>query len=150
MAAMHTAAALLPTLANPGLALIATAARFPPNTWPRWKPIGGIFGADGAAAAILSRSPGIARILAITHTSRPDLEELCRTNPNGYVATTVNEAAPLLRNTGLTDYLDELRAATQQVIRQLLTEIGLSLNSFNHIIVPGVSPPSLKPSSPAR
>jgi 3-oxoacyl-[acyl-carrier-protein] synthase III len=81
MAALHLAAAYLGGVPRARSALLTTAARVEPPTCDRWAmDLGTVYG-DGAAALVLSRAGGFARLLSSVLISGAELEGLHRPGP---------------------------------------------------------------------
>jgi 3-oxoacyl-[acyl-carrier-protein] synthase-3 len=77
VAAVQLAAAYLD--GHPGRAAMITASdKFTEPAWNRWRSSAGLLFADGAAAVVLSRRGGFARILSAVTVSDPELEGLQR------------------------------------------------------------------------
>lgn len=123
-------------------ALLTTADRFHTEWLDRWSADTGMVMADGAAALILSRRNGFARILSVATVSDPSLERLHRGN-------TRFESAPLridvhqrkreyLEEVGLEDMLMRFRRGLRHSVEQALEEADTQLDDICRFVVPHV------------
>jgi 3-oxoacyl-[acyl-carrier-protein] synthase III len=78
VASIELAAAYLAASPVNGAAMITAADRFAEPAWDRWRTSWGLVYADGASAAVVSRSGGFARILSAVTVTDPGLEGLHR------------------------------------------------------------------------
>jgi 3-oxoacyl-[acyl-carrier-protein] synthase III len=78
VASIELAAAYLAGRPGNGAAMITAADRFAEPAWDRWRTSWGLVYADGASAAVVSRSGGFARVLSAVTVTDPGLEGLHR------------------------------------------------------------------------
>ncbi|WP_367129071.1 ketoacyl-ACP synthase III family protein [Saccharothrix sp. HUAS TT1] len=78
MAALHLAAAYLSAASGPAAALVTTADKFPEPAWDRYRADNGLILADGATSLVLSREPGLARLLSSVIIGDATHEQLYR------------------------------------------------------------------------
>jgi 3-oxoacyl-[acyl-carrier-protein] synthase-3 len=78
VASIELAAAYLAASPANGAAMITAADRFTEPAWDRWRTSWGLVYADGASAAVVSRSGGFARVLSAVTVTDPGLEGLHR------------------------------------------------------------------------
>ena len=64
MAALEVAASFLAVRPDPGPVLVTTADRFVAPVWDRYRTAGGMVLGDGATALVVSRRPGVARLVS--------------------------------------------------------------------------------------
>ncbi|MFE2288679.1 3-oxoacyl-[acyl-carrier-protein] synthase III C-terminal domain-containing protein [Streptomyces sp. NPDC059443] len=99
----------------------------------------GIVVGDGAAAAVLTREPGYARLITTTHTSAPHLENLSRGT------LTLQDfrlrRRMLLEDTGVAPYLTSLRECTHVSVLAALGEAELTPSDISHTLVIAMGAP---------
>lgn len=78
MAALQLAAAHLTASTGPAAALVTTADKFPEPAWNRYRADNGLILSDGATGIVLSREPGIARLLSSVIIGDATHEQLYR------------------------------------------------------------------------
>lgn len=78
MAALDLACHYLDGAPEDRAALLTAGDRFSPPGFDRWRTDPGTFYADGAAAVVVTRRPGFARIVALVSHSEPGLEGMHR------------------------------------------------------------------------
>jgi 3-oxoacyl-[acyl-carrier-protein] synthase-3 len=124
------AAGLLQADPSVRAALITAAGRHLPPRWPSRQVFGLVLG-DGAAAAVLTRGHGPARLLAAAHGGVPDLETMCVTD--GADA----QELPIVR-IGLGPFLGDIRDSVVRVVDDVLAEAGVKLSEVTRFAVTGV------------
>jgi 3-oxoacyl-[acyl-carrier-protein] synthase III len=113
--------------------LVVAAGRYLPPRWERWLPPINVFLSDGAAAAVLSRDTGLARLVATSHISAPDLEILCAplTTTDG-----TRERKPMfIESTGLGPYLTIIQKAIQATVEQTLREAEVKIKDVTKFVI---------------
>lgn len=132
--ALEVAANLMTADTSTKAALVCAGYRHPGNYLSRWQ--NGIVFGDGAAATVLSREGGIARLISGSHSSVPELEILAKnqsTEPMGFE----------LSDIGLGPYLAIIARMFQSVIGQALKEAETSLEEIKHFAVTSIGLPSI-------
>jgi 3-oxoacyl-[acyl-carrier-protein] synthase-3 len=113
--------------------LVVAACRYLPPRWERWNPTLNVFMSDGAAAAVLSRDTGFARLVATSHTSATELERL------GAPLTTTDGARErnpmLVESTGLEPYLTIIQEAVQTAVEQILREAEVKIKDVTKFVI---------------
>ncbi|ANP49603.1 3-oxoacyl-[acyl-carrier-protein] synthase-3 [Streptomyces griseochromogenes] len=146
MAALEMAAAHLSAAQAGPSALITTADRYCPPGFDRWNSDTGQIYSDGAAALLLSRRFGFARLRAMVSTSDPGLEEVCR-DTAGFSAVPHEDGEPLdlrsrkkryVKNHGYDELLERLAAGTAANVRQTLTDAELTLDDMTWVVLPNL------------
>jgi 3-oxoacyl-[acyl-carrier-protein] synthase-3 len=113
------------------VAVVASTARALPPRWNRWL-IGMVIG-DGAAATILSRKNGIARLIAGAHSSLPDLEIMAVIRPSEIEVMRF----PLL-DVGLSPYYSAIGNEFSRLVEELLEESDVKLSEIARFAITGV------------
>ncbi|WP_190812835.1 3-oxoacyl-[acyl-carrier-protein] synthase III C-terminal domain-containing protein [Saccharopolyspora pogona] len=116
-------------------ALVTAAGRFVAPRWPRWLPGLGHFLADGAAAAVLSRGAGQARLVATSCTAVPELEDLATPTIPAEDGSRMMTPAETV---GVMPHLGMLQAAARTAVEQVLQEAGVSLDKVSRFAVTGL------------
>jgi 3-oxoacyl-[acyl-carrier-protein] synthase-3 len=146
MAALDLGAAYLMTRPERTAALITVGDRFALPGFDRWNTDGGIVYSDGAAAVVLSREGGFARVLAVTSTTDPELEELGR-DTDRFRTAPDPAAGPLdvrgfkaryLRRAGFGHLSGRLAAGLLDNVRRTLGEAGTDLSGVDRFVLPNV------------
>jgi len=113
--------------------LVVAAGRYLTPRWERLNPMLNLIIGDGAAAAVLSRDTGFARLVATSHTSAAELETLCAplTTTDG-----ARERKPMLiESTGLGPYLTILQEAVQAAVGQVLREAEVKIKDVTKFVI---------------
>ncbi|MFG1880239.1 ketoacyl-ACP synthase III family protein [Sphaerisporangium sp. NPDC049003] len=127
------AAGLLRSDPSAGAAMVTAAGRYQAGRLARWQESLGIFLSDGAAAAVLSREGGHARLISSSHTSASELESLVA------VREDLGDGNIMLaQKTGLGPYLPIIRDAGVRTVKQVLEESGVALPEVAKVAVTGV------------
>ena len=116
-------------------ALVCAAGRYPSPRWGRWNP--GLFMGDGAAAVVLSRSHGIARMVAVRYRSIPDLEV--------FALGQVDAGGRLLlsgMDSGFWPHLRTIAAEVKEVVFQLLEENATEISKITAFAITGMGLPT--------
>lgn len=127
------AAGLLRSDPSANATMVTAAGRYQTGRLRRWQESLGIFLSDGAAAAVLSRDGGYARLIASSHTSASELESLVAVRED-----LENGNIMLAQQTGLGPYLPIIRDAGIRTVRQVLEESGVELPEVAKVAVTGV------------
>jgi 3-oxoacyl-[acyl-carrier-protein] synthase-3 len=125
-------------------AVVSCADNFGVPTVDRWHAsIGTVFG-DGAAAVVLSKRPGFARLLAIDAISIPEFEKLHRGNEALYPpAVTMGRKFDMQERTAAlveefgsdaARVSDEVTASTAEIFNQVLREAGASVDDIKKVL----------------
>ena len=144
MAAIELAAAYLGASPDRTAALIVASDRFPAPRWDRWRTGWGLVFADGAAAAVLSRRGGFARVVSAVTVSDPELEGIHRGSmpfaPTDAERFPVDFRARSI-DYGVTASLDEagkrVVAGMREAVERATAEAGIDLDRARHVVVPG-------------
>jgi 3-oxoacyl-[acyl-carrier-protein] synthase III len=136
------------------VAVLAAADTWPAPLVDRWRTDSELPMADGGAAIVLSRQPGLARIAAISTTSDPVLEGLQRgTEP--FQPLHLGTQRPIDLNQRVHAHLDAaglskdaLHRRREDIIRdavdQAMADAGIRVSDLAHIILPFVGAHVLK------
>lgn len=142
MACLELAASYLSASPDRVCALVTTADKFHAEWFDRWSADTGMVMADGAAALILSRRNGFARLLSVATVSDPSLEKLHRGNSRFEVAPrridVHQRKREYLSEVGLEDMLRRFRRGLRESIERALQEADTPLNAIARFIVPHV------------
>ncbi|MFE2757171.1 cytochrome P450 [Actinosynnema sp. NPDC059335] len=134
-AALQAAAAHLVADRNATATLVTATARFLPPRWERWQPTVGIFLADGAASAVLTRDGGRARLVATANSSATQMEVLATPSipdPLGHRNRTPIEV------TGLAPYLTLMSEALVGAVEQAAKEANVAVADVTRFVVTGL------------
>ncbi|WP_308199306.1 cytochrome P450 [Saccharothrix sp. S26] len=134
-AALQAAAAHLVADRSATATLVTATARFRPPRWERWQPTVGIFLADGAAAAVLTRDGGRARLVATANSSATQMEVLATPSipdPLGHRDRTPIEV------TGLAPYLTLMSEALVGAVEQAAKEGGVAIADITRFVITGL------------
>lgn len=146
MAALDLAAAYLTAGPGRAAALITVADRFALPGFDRWASDGGVVYADGAAAVLLSRTGGVARVLAVTSSSDPELESLGR-DVDRFLPAPDPAAGPLdlrgfkaryLRRAGFDELRARLWAGLRTNVAATARAARVDLAAVDRYLVPNV------------
>lgn len=128
------AAGLLRADPSATAALVTAAGRHLPPRWASRQVLGLVLG-DGAAAAVLSRGTGRARLVASAHGAVPELESLCTVRDDAGLDGA--HRLPIMR-IGLGPFLDDMRDSVVQVVADVLAEAGTKISEITRFAVTGV------------
>lgn len=129
--------------------LITSADNFSAPLVDRWQAHPGCVLGDGAAAVVLSGSPGVAEVLALGQTALPDLEEMRRSGiplfpPPATVGTVMDFKAPAghYRASGhsLMEVGTRINDALRGVLKQTLADAGLALADITAVTHMNMAP----------
>lgn len=143
MAALQLAATALVAGTSPAVA-VAAADRFDPPGLDRWRSDPGALYGDGAAALVLARKPGVARVRSIAMVSDPSLESMHRGDvPFGRAPFSQRSQIDLLAcrkafvaREGITTTVARISAGQQQVVQQALDEADTGLEEITRFLLP--------------
>jgi 3-oxoacyl-[acyl-carrier-protein] synthase-3 len=129
-------------LARPDAAvLVTTADRFAGPGVDRWNTVDIGFLGDGAAAAVLSRRPGFARLVATVTVAENAFEATSRGDDEFRTAPPANEPVDLvgrheafLRRPGARESLGRLKQLNEAARRQVLEEAGAKPGDVTRVI----------------
>ncbi|MBW4721235.1 cytochrome P450 [Saccharothrix obliqua] len=134
-AALQSAAAHLVADPAAGATLVTATSRFRPPRWERWQPTIGIFLADGAVSAVLTREGGRARLVATANSSATQMEVLATPtipDPLGHRDKTPIEV------TGLAPYLTLMSEALVSAVEQAAKEANTAVSDITRFVVTGL------------
>ncbi|NUT48351.1 MAG: hypothetical protein HOV94_13730, partial [Saccharothrix sp.] len=134
-AALQSAAAHLVADRSATATLVTATARFLPPRWERWQPTVGIFLADGAASAVLTRDGGRARLVATANSSATQMEVLATPSipdPLGHRNRTPIEV------TGLAPYLTLMSEALVGAVEQAAKEANIAVADVTRFVITGL------------
>ncbi|KAA1026567.1 hypothetical protein FVA95_14770 [Pseudonocardia sp. EV170527-09] len=131
-AALVTAAEHLTARPDARAAMVTAGSRFPAERWDFVHEIGYLAG-DAGGAAVLTRAPGRARLVATAHAAVPRLEEMSRAAAGVAGGATGRRMA--VEETGLAPHVTSLQEATRSCVEQVLDEAGLGPADVAHIAV---------------
>lgn len=134
-AALQAAAAHLVADRSATATLVTATARFLPPRWERWQPTVGIFLADGAASAVLTRDGGRARLVATANSSATQMEVLATPSipdPLGHRNRTPIEV------TGLAPYLTLMSEALVNAVEQAAKEANVAIADITRFVITGL------------
>jgi 3-oxoacyl-[acyl-carrier-protein] synthase-3 len=144
MAALYLAAGFLQDGSERTAALITAGDVFAPPTVDRWGSDPGTVYADGAAAVVLSRAPGLARLRSVTLVADSELEGMHRPG-DPFGATAINRRAPVdlessrkafLAQLGLGETVRRLAAGQRTALESALTEAGVTMDDVDRFVLP--------------
>jgi 3-oxoacyl-[acyl-carrier-protein] synthase-3 len=142
MACLELAASYLAAAPYPAAALVTTADRFCPPGVDRWRFDTGMVVADGAAAMILSRRRGFARVLSIATTSDPSLEALHRGRaPFGRAPAPLDvhqRKCEYLAEVGLDSMLRRFQRGLRASVERALSDAQTDLSRIHRFVIPHV------------
>jgi 3-oxoacyl-[acyl-carrier-protein] synthase-3 len=123
-------------------AIITTADRYV-GDFDRWRTDSGMVFGDGAAAVVLSRRPGFARIRSLVTRTDPILEEMHRGDEplafaaerRGYIDVTARKKS-FLKRVGLEQSLKWFRAQLTGAVNQALAEASTGLDDVAVVALP--------------
>ena len=134
-AALQSAAAHLVADRSATATLVTATSRFRPPRWERWQPTIGIFLADGAASAVLTREGGRARLVATANSSATQMEVLAVPSipdPLGHRDRTPIEV------TGLAPYLTLMSEALVSAVERVAKEANVALADITRFVITGL------------
>ncbi|MEV1318848.1 ketoacyl-ACP synthase III family protein [Micromonospora arborensis] len=152
MAAMELAAGYLLADAGRSHVLVTTGDRFCLPGFDRWRSDPGTICGDGAAAAVLSRRPGFARIRSLVTVSDSELERMARgDDPFGAAPFSVRPTIDLEANrramvadVGLDAVLERIDAGQRETFDRALSEADTKLADIEFFVVPSLGLGRLK------
>jgi 3-oxoacyl-[acyl-carrier-protein] synthase III len=145
VASIELAAAYLSAAPERTAALITAADQFAAPAWDRWRSGWGLVFADGASAALLSRTGGFARVLSAVTVADPELEGLHRgampfgpapeatQYPIDFRARSIDYA----QNRDLEEVAARMAAGLVRATSTAADEAGIRLEDADHYVVPG-------------
>lgn len=142
MACLELATSYLTASPQRSCAMVTTADRFHEGWLDRWSADTGMVMADGAAALILSREKGFARVLSIVTVSDPSLERMhrgiCEFATGPQRIDIHQRKRDYLAEVGLDHMLQRFRNGLRESVVQALVEADTQLNEVERFIVPHV------------
>ena len=136
MAAIEAAAGLLSNSNGVSAALVASGARMAPGQ-PR--SLGGVLMGDGAAALVISKKEGFARLIASNRNSDPAFEFLQRNR-----ATQPGVLDIPVLEIGLGPYLPTISRLVAETVRATLVDAGISIEDISYFCPPTAPETALK------
>jgi 3-oxoacyl-[acyl-carrier-protein] synthase III len=144
VASIELAAAYLAASPGSGAAMITAADQFAEPAWDRWRTSWGLVYADGASAAVVSRSGGFARVISAVTVTDPGLEGLHRGSlafgpcpdtgdyPVDFRARALDygQAVDIAAVTG------RIAAGLRSAVTTAATEAGIEIGEADHYVVP--------------
>jgi 3-oxoacyl-[acyl-carrier-protein] synthase-3 len=113
--------------------LVVAAGRYLAPRWERWNSTMSFFFSDGAAAAVLCRDTGFARLVATSHTSAANLETLFA-QPTTTGGT--RERIPMLvESTGMGPYMTIVQEAVQAAVEQVVREAEVKVKDITKFVI---------------
>jgi 3-oxoacyl-[acyl-carrier-protein] synthase-3 len=145
MAAIELAAAYLTAGADREAALITSADRFCAPAYDRWRTSWGLVFADGASAAVLSRTGGVARVLSCVTVSDPELEGMHRgslpftaaPDPAEYPLDFRARTLDFAQHMGLEETGRRMAAGLRAAVTQAIAEADIKITDADYYVVPG-------------
>jgi 3-oxoacyl-[acyl-carrier-protein] synthase-3 len=144
LASVELAAARLAAAPDRPAALIAAADTFPAPWWDRWRAGWGLVFADGAAAAVLSRRGGFARIASAVTVSDPGLEGMHRgslpfvpSDKEHYPVDFRARSLDYTQSGDLAEVSRRMAGGVRRAVTRAAEEAGLAVPDADHVIVPG-------------
>ncbi|MBF6334106.1 ketoacyl-ACP synthase III family protein [Nocardia transvalensis] len=132
-AAIEVAAGHVRIAPSGSAALVTAASRFQSPRWRRWHPALSSFLADGAAAVVLAKDGGFARLISTAHTSAPELEHLATITKDG------KSSGPLLlMEENLEPHQATLARGMQDTASQALEEADIKPSDLTRMVVTGL------------
>ncbi|MFJ4961969.1 3-oxoacyl-[acyl-carrier-protein] synthase III C-terminal domain-containing protein [Streptomyces sp. NPDC088729] len=128
-AALVVAAEHLTARPDAKAALVTAAGRFPHERWGHSRELGYVAG-DAGAAAVLTRTPGFARLAATAHATEPQLETLTRVRKGPAGA----ERSFLIEETGFMPHIDAMQRSTRRCIETVLDETAVRPRDITHVV----------------
>ncbi len=144
LAALDLACAYLLRAEHRADALLTAADRFCPPGIDRWRTDPGTPYADGAAAVVLSRRGGFARLLSVAVSADSELEEMHR-GDEPFGPAPLSTRAPVdfaaAKNTftkryGLSFAISRTTAGQRSVVKQALADAELELGEAEWVLLP--------------
>jgi 3-oxoacyl-[acyl-carrier-protein] synthase III len=149
LASLELAAGWLATHPHDRRVLLATGSNAADPRMDRWHSAGpGVVLGDGGAAAVLGRTPGLARVDAIASTTFPEIEGVHRgstpVNADSHVYHTTDvmaRAAEFCELSGLTslDLQGRMAQGYQEVTGRVLDEAGIVPADLARVVFPHMS-----------
>ncbi|MBH1934904.1 ketoacyl-ACP synthase III family protein [Streptomyces sp. AV19] len=140
MASLELAAAHLAVRPPGPLALLTAGDIWPASRINRWNYRPAVFG-DGAAALVLSRAEGFARVLATTTSSDPELEGMSRGDepirppgPPGDVIDLDRRAHEFMAEFGRERLFERFTRGTTRTVHAVLADAGLGVDDIDRVI----------------
>ncbi|WP_052852550.1 3-oxoacyl-[acyl-carrier-protein] synthase III C-terminal domain-containing protein [Streptomyces avicenniae] len=128
-AALVVAAEHLTSRPGARAALVTAGGRFPAERWGGVREMGYVAG-DAGAAAVLTRGPGLARLVATAQATEPELELLTRAKE----APAGAERPFLAEETGLMPHIDALQRSTRRCVESVLDEADVKPADVTHVV----------------
>ncbi|HEU5357080.1 MAG TPA: ketoacyl-ACP synthase III family protein [Actinocrinis sp.] len=144
LAAIDLACAYLGRAEHRADALLSSADRFCPPGIDRWRTDPGTPYADGAAAIVLSRRGGFARLLSVAVTADSELEEMHR-GDEPFGPAPLSTRAPVdfaaakttfTQRYGLSYAISRTTAGQRSVVKQALADAELELDEAEWVLLP--------------
>lgn len=144
LAAIDLACAYLSRAQHRADALLSSADRFCPPGIDRWRTDPGTPYADGAAAIVLSRRGGFARLLSVAVTADSELEEMHR-GEEPFGPAPLSTCAPVdfaaakttfTQRYGLSFAISRTTAGQRSVVKQALADAELELDEAEWVLLP--------------
>lgn len=144
VASIELAAAYLAASPERDAALITAADQFSEPAWDRWRASWGLVYADGASAAIVSRSGGFARVRSAVTVTDPGLEKLHRgglsfgpcPDAGGYPIDFKARALDFGQAVDIAEAAGRISAGLAAAVTGAAKEAGLQTGEADHYIVP--------------
>jgi len=143
MTALDVAARCLASSEDAVAALVTTADKVSPPAIDRWNSDIGIVPADGAAAMVLSKKSGFARVLSTATVSDPTLERLHRgdapftPHPDPTTPTDLRlRKLQYLGDVELDEFTRRFRAGLRTCVDEALADAGIELHDVARFVVP--------------
>lgn len=149
MAGMQLAAAYLAAGTDKTAALITASDRFDLPAWDRWRAYTGLVLGDGGSAAVLSRTPGFARVLSVVTVSRAGLEGAQRGDlpfranpefdaPGLYPISLINRMTSFAatQQHGMSGVFRTMNEALIESVETAAAEAGMRPAEADHIVFP--------------
>jgi 3-oxoacyl-[acyl-carrier-protein] synthase III len=145
MASIELAAAYLAAAPGREAAMITAADQFAEPVWDRWRARWGLVFADGASAAVLSRTGGFARVVSAVTVTDPGLEGLHRgalpfvpfPDAGQYPVDFRARAVDYAQQFDLEELGSRLAAGLVEAVSRAADEAGLRIPEAAHYVVPG-------------
>ncbi|MFJ8751990.1 ketoacyl-ACP synthase III family protein [Streptomyces sp. NPDC102441] len=147
MAALELAAAHLSAGSEQAAALITTSDKFAAPAYDRYRSDGGMLMSDGATSVVLSRRPGVARLLSTaiigdaTHENayRGDVPWTAAPGDEGWPLDIRARRGRHLENGGnIWEIVKDLTARQQEAIDLALTDAGTDVGEITRFVFPNV------------
>jgi 3-oxoacyl-[acyl-carrier-protein] synthase-3 len=144
VASIGLAAAYLAAGQGNGAAMITAADQFAEPAWDRWRTSWGLVYADGASAAVVSRSGGFARVLSAVTVTEPGLEGLHRgrlpfgpcPDASDYPIDFRARALDFSQAVDIAVATGRISAGLVTAVTTAAAEAGIAVTAADHYIVP--------------